>query len=164
MISSMLSTTWRYIALLVLGAAAVYFGLATPYHISGDCMEPAVKDGQWVFLNRLIPYLTSYRNGQIVAFTHEGRAWFSRIIANEGDSVQLSESGILLNGVLKSIEQDIPRKWSGWRLGTYGIDHPFVVPQGHVFVLSDNLLADHDDSRVFGPIAHKSILGLVWSF
>lgn len=56
----------------------------------------------------------------------------------------------------------IHRNWSGWKLGTYAIDKPFQVPSDHVFVLSDNLSAMHDDSRVFGPISHSSILGLLW--
>lgn len=41
-------------------------------------------------------------------------------------------------------------------------DKSFQIPDGYVFVLSDNLSAQHDDSRVFGPISKKSIIGLLW--
>jgi type IV secretory pathway protease TraF len=50
----------------------------------------------------------------------------------------------------------------GWPYGTCAIDKPLQIPLDHVFVLSDNLFAQHDDSRVFGPISKASILGLAW--
>lgn len=56
----------------------------------------------------------------------------------------------------------ISRNWSGWNHGAYAIDKPFQVPTDHVFVLSDNLSAQHDDSWVFGPVSYTSILGIVW--
>ncbi len=42
------------------------------------------------------------------------------------------------------------------------LDDPFTVPKDNVFVLSDNLSAQHDDSRVFGPISKSVISGWVW--
>ena len=34
-------------------------------------MEPAVKDGQLIFLNRIAPYLSSYKIDDIVLFEYE---------------------------------------------------------------------------------------------
>jgi signal peptidase I len=145
-----------FVSLIVLAWAA-----AKPYRISGDCMEPAIKDGQTCFLNRISPYIRQYQIGDIIAFKHDGIDWFSRIVALENDMIHITEGSIVVNGVaLKDI--GIHRNWSHWKLGIYGIDSPFQVPLDHVYVLSDNLSAQHDDSRVFGPISKKSITGVIW--
>lgn len=134
---------------------------ARPYRISGDCMEPAVMDGQWCFLNRVLPYLRQHQIDDIILFKHEEKVWVSRIVALENNTIQISEGKIIVNG---SSLQDagIHRSWSNWKYGTYAIDKQFQIPPDHVFVLSDDLSAQHDDSRVFGAISKDSILGLVW--
>jgi len=134
---------------------------ATPYRLSGDCMEPTIRDGKLYFLNRLSPYLRPYQIGDIIIFKHEGKDWISRIIALENCTIQITEGHVIVNGVALD-DKEIHRNWSGWKRGSYAIDKSFQVPADHVFVLSDNLSAEHDDSRVFGPISNSSILGLIW--
>lgn len=135
--------------------------LATPYRISGDCMEPAIRDGKLYFLNRISPYLRHYQIGDIIVFKHEGKEWISRIVALENNTIQITEGSVVVNGVALNNKR-IYRNWSGWKYGTFAINKPLQVPADHVFVLSDNLSAQHDDSRVFGPISTSSILGLIW--
>lgn len=79
----------------------------------------------------------------------------------ENNTIQITEGNVIVNGVSLD-ERGIHRNWSGWKHGSYAIDKPLQVPSGHVFVLSDNLSAQHDDSRVFGPISNSSILGQTW--
>ena len=132
-----------------------------PYRTSGNCMEPAVKDGQFVFLNRMAPYIRHYQIGDIILFKHDGKVWISRIVALETDTIQIAEGKIIVNGVILQ-EPTVHRNWANWMHGEYAISKPLQVSRGHVFVLSDNLSAQHDDSRFLGPISKKSILGLVW--
>lgn len=134
---------------------------ATPYRLSGDCMEPAIMDGKLYFLNKISPYLRHYQIGDIIAFRHEGKDWISRIVAVENNTIQITEGHVIVNGVVLD-ERGIHRNWSGWKHGIHAIDEPFQIPEDHVFVLSDNLSANHDDSRVFGPISNSSIVGLIW--
>lgn len=135
--------------------------LATPYRISGDCMEPAIMDGKLYFLNRVSPYFRQYQIGDIIVFKHEGKDWISRIVAVENNTIQITESDVIVNGLALD-NKEIHRNWSGWQHGSYAINTPLQVPVDHVFVLSDNLSAQHDDSRVFGPIPNSSILGAIW--
>lgn len=137
------------------------WAFAHPYNVPGDCMEPAIKDGSHVFVNHISPYLRKYQIGDIIAFKHEGKEWVSRIVALETDTVQITEGKVTVNGIVHH-DDKIFRNWSGWKYGTYAVDNSFQVPLAHVFVLSDNLSAQHDDSRVFGPISKSSIVGLVW--
>lgn len=134
---------------------------AQPYRLQGDCMEPTIKDGKLYFVNRILPYLRQYQIGDIILFKHEGKVWVSRIVALETDAIQITEGAVVVNGATLQ-DAGIHRNWSDWKQGVYAIDKPFEVPLAHVFVLSDNLVAQHDDSRVFGPVSNESIIGLLW--
>lgn len=152
---------YKTVGFSVIALVVAVQAFAKPYYVPGDCMEPAIKDGQHVLVNRASPYLRQHQVGDIVAFQHEGKAWVSRIVALETDTIQICEGNVVINGVALQ-DTGIHRSWSQWRYGTYAIDQQMQVPLDHVFVLSDNLSAQHDDSRVFGPISHESIIGLVW--
>jgi len=135
--------------------------IARPHPISGDCMEPAIADGRMYFSNQLAPYLREYKINDIIVFKHEDRVWISRIVALENNSIQIRKNEITVDNITIK-NANISRNWKGWDYGTYAINKPFIVPNNHVFVLSDNLSARHDDSRVFGPINKASIVGLIW--
>jgi|GEM_PF-943918 len=140
---------------------AVYLLIAQPYKISGDCMEPKIKDGQLCFLNRIPSFLKKYRINDIILYKHESKVWISRIVALGSNTVQITNGNIIVNDIpLKNM--GIIRNWDNWKFGIYAIDKPIKIPTDHVFVLSDKLSAHHDDSRVFGPIPTNSILGVVW--
>lgn len=157
----MKSNKYKIAVFSIITLAIIFLAFAQPYRISGDCMEPAIGDGRLYFLNRASPYIRQYRVGDIIAFKHEGRLWISRIVALEASTIQIIEGSVVVDGtVLES--KGMHRNWSGWKYGVYAIDTPFQVPTDYVFVLSDNLSAQHDDSRIFGPISKDFILGLVW--
>ncbi len=152
---------YTIIILTIIASVILAWAFAWPHRLSGDCMEPAAKDGQLCFLNRMLPYLRQYQINDIILFKHEEKIWISRIVALETNTIQIFEDKIVINGTtLQDVE--IHRNWAGWKHGVYGIDKTLQVPQNHVFVLSDNLAAQHDDSRVFGPVAKESILGVAW--
>ncbi len=150
--------------IIILTAISLLFlvrAFAEPYHISGDCMEPAFMDGQRYFLNRVSPYLRQYQADDVVLFKHDEKVWISRIVALGGETVSLTEGNIVVNGVAHQ-DGKVQRNWADWKFGSYGVETPLQIPQDNFFVLSDNLTAHHDDSRVFGPISRESIIGLVW--
>ena len=145
----------------VISLTIILLALAKPYRVSGDCMEPSIKDGHLYFLNRVSPFIRQYQIGDIIVFKHEEKMWISRIVALETNTIQIFESSVIVNGTALQ-DKEVQRNWSGWKYGVYGVDKPFLVPKNSVFVLSDNLSAQHDDSRVFGPISKDSIVGLIW--
>jgi len=156
-----MKSRYKIIILIIFALTVVTWTFAHPYNVPGDCMEPAIKDGSHVFVNHISPYLRQYQIGDIIAFKHEGKEWVSRIVALETDTIQITEGKVTVNGVVRQ-DDAIVRCWSNWKYGTYAIDKSFKVPLAHVFVLSDNLSAQHDDSRVFGPVSKHSIVGLIW--
>ncbi len=152
---------YKIIAFTSVTLIILAWGFAWPFRVSGDCMEPAIKDGRLYLLNRMLPFLRQYQIGEIILFKYEGKIWISRIVALESNTIQISEGSIVVNDVVLQ-NAGIHRNWSDWKQGRYALDKLLQIPLDHVFVLSDNLSAQHDDSRVFGPVPKESILGLVW--
>jgi len=152
--------------LLVAVLLFIYMFIARPYHISGihgekgDCMEPAIKDGQLYFVNYLYYKFLPYKVGDIIIFRHEEMTWISRIVGLENQELRITDNAILVNS--KAQSDFVERNWSDWKYGHYGVEAPVKIPPRHVYVLSDNLSAHHDDSRVFGAISSDNILGKVW--
>lgn len=109
----------------------------------GNDMFPAVKDGDLIFGFRL---QSTYAKNDVVVYTQGGKTHIGRILARETDVVTLDDSGTLLvNGTAQNGEILYP---------TYakeGIEYPYRVPEGHIFVLGD-YRTQTEDSRDFGPI------------
>ncbi|MBP6870346.1 signal peptidase I [Candidatus Babeliales bacterium] len=130
------------------------------YRLSGDCMEPSFKDGQSYFVNRISPYVRQYQIGDVVVFKYENKNWIARVVALENDTIEINEEKILVNNI--QLKDKVAKNWVDWKYGVYAVDKTIKIPSGHIFVLSDNLSAHHDDSRVFGPISNLVIVGVVW--
>lgn len=71
---------------------------------------------------------------ETVVYQYKGNTYIGRVIAKEGDVVDIDENGLLING---SYQQE-----SGIYTSTTqfeeGIDFPVTVAQGEVFLLGDN--------------------------
>ena len=117
-------------------------------------MYPAIKDGDLVVFYRYSP--EHYISQDVVAVKLEGQTQFRRVAAIAGDTVDITESGLVINGAPQQ-ESGIIRKTERY---VEGVSFPLVVPPGQVFVLGDNR-ADSIDSRIYGCVETEDILGKV---
>lgn len=86
-------------------------------------------------------------------------SYIKRIIAVEGDHLEIKEGEVYLNG--KKLEEKYLDDGVKTNMGQYGLFLDVVVPKGYVFVMGDN--RDHStDSRSFGCIPVEKIEGKVW--
>jgi len=117
-------------------------------------MYPAIKDGDLVIFHRYTP--EHYLPQDVVALMLEGEIHFSRVVASAGDTVDITENGLEINGAPQQ-EQGIIQQTERYE---EGVSFPLVVPEGQVFLLGDNR-TESTDSRVYGCVEIKDILGKV---
>jgi len=116
-------------------------------------MSPAVKHGDLIFYFRLDK---QYQATDLVALTYDGKVQIRRVIASAGDTVDISESGLIINGQLQT-EAEVVGETLAY---TEGIAFPLTLGIGEVFLLGDSreLAAD---SRLYGPVTEAETLGKV---
>jgi len=117
-------------------------------------MAPAIKDGDLVIFYRYSQ--NGYLPQDAIVLSYDGQRQVRRVVATAGDTVDITEYGLLVNGALQQeaeIYYDTERYLEG-------VDLPLTVPDGHVFVLGDKR-AGAADSRIYGPVMIENTEGKV---
>jgi len=117
-------------------------------------MAPAIKDGDLVVFYRYTH--GGYQARDAIVLEQNGKKQVRRVIATAGDSVDITEDGLIINGSLQQ-EQEIFQRTERYEEGR---DFPLTVPEGYVFVLGDSR-TNATDSRVYGPVRTDDTLGKV---
>lgn len=75
-----------------------------------------------------------------------------RLVGLPGDKIAIKEGSLWLNdrGLTEPYLKSTPAS-------SLEIDRDWVVPEGTVFVLSDNRILGTEDSRKYGPIPKQSV-------
>ena len=137
--------------------------------VDGASMNPTLSDGDRLFTR--VMFYNEPKQGDIVIFNppisatnkkpNEDIAYVKRVIATEGQVVDINENGeVMVDGkVLK--EDYISEKINlGLRYSTGVVDFPFKVPKNTVFVLGDNRNNSHDSrSADIGAVPIDNIIG-----
>ena len=154
-------SVWRDLLLLLLKIASIalvfvllftfLFGLI---RIQEPWMAPAVKDGDLVVFYRYTK--SGYLSRDVVVLEIRGKRQVRRVIATAGDTVDITEDGLLINGALQN-EEEIYHKTERYM---EGVEFPLTVPEGQVFVLADSR-AGVMDSRIYGCVKLEDTLGKV---
>jgi signal peptidase I len=144
--------------------------VAQPFQVQQLSMQNTIQDGQFVLVDRLTPHFDAYHRGDIIVFTPsqaveespDQKPFIKRVIGVAGDTVSIHDGKVFVNG----IELDEPYVFKG----TDGQPQPtepsngtdtWTVGPGQLFVMGDHR-ARSSDSRVFGPIEVKSVIGRAW--
>lgn len=119
--------------------------------VVGDSMEPTLSNGNVL----LVDLRADIERYDIVVFKHEGKYLVKRVIGCPGETVQIMENVIYINGEpIKdsvNVQMDIDK---------YGLaKEPVALKENEYFVLGDNR-NNSNDSRAFGAINENIILGV----
>lgn len=127
--------------------------------VVGMSMSPTLQNSERYLLNRWVYYLRSPEPNDLVVLRDPLDKGFSvkRVIAVEGDSVQVKEGSVFINGK-KAYEPYLQPGTATFPVR--GKEKTFKCSRGQYFVLGDNR-GNSIDSRDYGPVSRPDILGLI---
>lgn len=139
-------SSWQDVAsdwfVSIIVAVALAFCIRTflvePYLVQGNSMYPFLKNQERLIVDKLSYFISKPERGEIAIFRYpkdESRDFIKRVIAVEGDTVEMRNGKVIVNG------QELVEDYI-WKQDPKGANmsnfRKSVVPKGTVFVLGDN--------------------------
>lgn len=149
-----LSSTVGILAVVAALAVLISSLLLPVMQISGDSMEPTLKDGEIIVLVKT----EHFKTGDLCSFSWNNRTLIKRIIGGPGDWIEIDEDGTVYVNQTALEETYITEK----SLGECDIEFPFQVPDNHYFAMGDHRATSIDSrSTVIGSVNKGQIIGKV---
>lgn len=126
----------------------------TPYEVAGDSMAPTLPVGQVVYVDHVSKLWDDVDRQDLIVFEGPDGLMLKRVIAVGGDTFEMYDSQVLLNG------EPLEEPYVDERTLDGVFYHTVEVDEGEVFVLGDNRF-DSIDSRTFGPVKEADIVGKI---
>jgi signal peptidase I len=149
----------KSIAIAILIAILIKTFVFNTTYVVGNSMYPTLHDSDRLIAFKLPLYFTDPKPGDIVILSapdSENKDYIKRVIAVEGDIVQISDGKIYVNGV--QIEENY---LTGDEYTHIYSENYWIIPEGEVFVLGDNRAEGASkDSRYFGTVKIEDIKGI----
>lgn len=149
--------------------------VAQPFEVEQGSMMPTVNPGEYVLIDKISPRFNDYQRGDIVVFQppegfgQGGVPFIKRVIGLPGDTVSLENGRVFVAPAgASAVRLDEPYVVRGID-GTAAPTQPrnaegttsWTIEPGTYFVMGDNR-PDSQDSRFFGPVNRKLIVGRAW--
>ncbi len=150
------------IAVTLAFAALVAIILFQSVTMQESSMEPTLSVGDRFFINRLVYRVSSPERGDIIVFrtnaSDEAALHIRRVIGLPGETIQISDGQILINGETYKEGRDFPVISNPGTAAS-----PITLESGEYFVLGDNR-NNSEDSRYgdIGIVKKKYISGKLW--
>ena len=135
------------IAVTIAFLAGIFFFVLGGSVIKGNAMNPYIKNGDIMVLFRLPKEI---EQDDIVIYNHDGTELVSRVVATEGDIVEIRGETLYINDKVYADRKCLQSE--------QGIEFPYKVPVGQYFLLNENT-NNFDDSRTFGAVSRENIKG-----
>jgi signal peptidase I len=145
-------------------STGVKASLIQAYKIPSGAMIPTLLIGDHFLVNKLIYKTAEPKRGDIIIFPYPedpSRAFVKRLIAVEGDVIEIRDKRVYINGKEQSEPYKINTDTSSFRdqRDNFG---PVTIPPGKLFFMGDNRDQSYD-SRFWGYVPRDTIEGKVMS-
>jgi signal peptidase I len=121
--------------------------------VDGTSMEPTLRHGQFVLVNKLAYRLTAPQRGDVIVFHYPvdpQQEYIKRVIGLPGDKVDIIDKKVFINDAL--IREPYIAAAPNYGPGSW------IVPQGALFVLGDNR-NNSSDSHTWGSVPLEYVVG-----
>ncbi|KXB96903.1 MAG: hypothetical protein AA908_09520 [Chlorobi bacterium NICIL-2] len=151
----------RFLVLAVAVAAALLVRVYVMHFavVRGISMEPTLREGEWVLVNKIVYAIEEPRRGDVVIlrnpskFPDSPKLIVKRIVGEPGDTLEIRDGRLYVDGV-RLIEPYTDADIEGEGMA------PVRISGGHYFVMGDNRrLAASEDSRSFREVEKERIVG-----
>jgi signal peptidase I len=139
--------------------------VAQPYKVQGESMERTLEPDQYVLVDKLTPRFDTYKRGDIVVFhppanwvQEGGEPYIKRVIGVGGDTVELKDGNVLVNGVQLTEPYVFQENGAVQPTEDLAGVGRWVVPEGELFLMGDHR-GNSADSREFGPVEIGQVIG-----
>ena len=139
------------VGVTALVVCVLLFFVVGVYSNHSNSSYPMLKDGDLCFTFKL----GKVHSGEEIAYKQDDKIHFGRIVAVGGDTVDIKDGTVNVNGYGVFENTVYPTNAEGAT-----VTFPYTVPEGTVFVLND-YRDDIQDSRVYGSIPMKQIRGKI---
>ncbi len=146
----------------------VYLFFMQPHQVNGQSMVPTFQDKEYLLTDKVSYKRRVPERGEVVVFKAPPSAgcpegtgcdFIKRMIALPGETVEVKNGHIFVNGVELN-EYYLPSDFVT-QPGNYTSRGPVTLGQDEYFVVGDNR-SHSSDSRSWGPISYKDIVGRVF--
>lgn len=145
---------WRkfFTILIVVGVAVcINTWMVSAVTVIGTSMYPTYGNGDICILIKCDVTVERY---SVVKAVVDGQPVIKRVIGLPGDTLQVIDGRVYINGEAVASEYDFYTKNAGT------LDESFVLAENEYFLLGDNR-ADSYDSRYYGAVIEEQIKGVV---
>lgn len=142
----------------------VRYFLIQPFYVKGASMEPSFYDHEYLIINEIGYRLGEPGRGDIVVFRYPRQPdqfFIKRIIGLPGERVAIDNGQVIIynqdNRDGKVLDESVYLLSNEQTIGSVDI----TLNEDEFYVLGDN--REHSlDSRSFGPVSRKNIIGRTW--
>ncbi|MEK7195386.1 MAG: signal peptidase I [Patescibacteria group bacterium] len=136
--------------------------LIQPFLVSGSSMVPNFSNGDYLLIDELTYHFRSPDRGEVVVFKYpkdESTYFIKRIIGLPGETIDIEGGKITVFNSASPKGLPLDERYLSESVSTSG-DKKFVLGAEEYLLLGDNRSYSFD-SRSWGPLEAKNIVGLV---
>ena len=140
----------------------IYLFLFQPHKVDGNSMKPNFYDQEYILTDKVSYKKGDPQRGDVIVF-HAPTAnsdYIKRIIGMPGEVIMVKNGYVYINNI-QLPEVYLPPSYLTLEKSFLRDGVPYPIPAGYYMALGDNR-GSSSDSREFGPISRKAIVGKAW--
>lgn len=157
---------WEIVKVIIISLAIIvpirYF-LVQPFYVKGASMEPNFHDHEYLIVDQISYRFRDIQRGDVVVFRYhkDPREFFiKRVIGLPGETVIIRNNKVYIYNSRNTEGQAMHESYLPEDIENIG-NVTQKIEKGEYFLMGDNR-SESLDSRVFGPVNRKNIVGRVF--